>query len=778
VLRFDRYLVRERRVIDLATGRAVAFTCGGAEPAVALFGSADGRTLIDLDTTSGARVEVWERWSPPARRLRAPVEIVDFIEMLDCARLGAPRAFDLDSRRPAQREYLRRVLAREARVRGWVPIAAELLGAIARRSRTLPSWIGDRSMVIFADPSALSADARAALRQVAQRSVRPHILVRTLATKPMPDDWPAPETPRESVALRESSEPLATGAADEAPPDLTCEAEARWRVLLDVTRHGRPDATQALALATVLAGRGQVFEACAIATAVHAEDTATAARVQAVIDSLAVRAAARAATALRRESAGPDRGKGWDMVDDFVGVLQICQDVEDEQMALARVGAYLRDRLQASSVAFVAREGAHPVVLARVGSEAAAMDAAVRSMETGVPIAPARGEGPVDSACPVRHATQIIGAIWCRWSAGVPVASPQATSLLGIAAAAAAPSMRLALARTTSAAAGASAVPELVGGSAAMTAVRGAIVRAASSPFPVLIEGESGSGKELAARAIHARSARRDRRFCAINCAALVDELAEAELFGHVRGAFTGATSDRPGMFEDAHGGTLFLDEVVELGPRVQAKLLRALQEGEIRRVGETLVRKVDVRVVAATNRPLAREVDAGRFRADLWYRLDVIRIALPPLRERLEDLPMLTAHLWQGLAARTGSRAVLSSAALGALAAYDWPGNIRELQNVLASMLVATPRGGLIGPSTLPAHVARVAVLERAATLAHARRQFEARYVKAALARAGGRTAAAARELGLSRQGLAKLISRLGLADARQQASTDGNVQ
>jgi transcriptional regulator with PAS, ATPase and Fis domain len=257
-----------------------------------------------------------------------------------------------------------------------------------------------------------------------------------------------------------------------------------------------------------------------------------------------------------------------------------------------------------------------------------------------------------------------------------------------------------------------------------------------------------------------------------------VDELVEAELFGHVKGAFTGAAADRQGLFEEAAGGTLFLDEVAELGPRVQAKLLRALQEGEIRRLGETFVRRVDVRVVAATNQPLATAVAAGSFRADLWYRLDVVRITLPPLRERLEDLPLLVNHLWRALAQRTGSRAALSSHAVAALARYDWPGNIRELQNVLASMLVAAPRGGLIGPALLPLHVARAAALEPSATLADARRQFETRYVRAALARAGGRTSTAARDLGISRQGLAKLMGRLGIADQTGEGRTLANVQ
>jgi transcriptional regulator with PAS, ATPase and Fis domain len=441
----------------------------------------------------------------------------------------------------------------------------------------------------------------------------------------------------------------------------------------------------------------------------------------------------------------------------------LCQDTEDEQTALTRVGAFVRERLQASSVAVLVREGKTPRVLTRVGSTVAGVDLAIKTIETGLPITPSRTEGPVEATCPVRHAADIIGALWCRWAAGVPIAPRQAATLLNLAAAAVAPSVRLALAKATPPTR-VNPVPELVGESSAIAGIRDAIVRAAASPFPVIIEGESGSGKELAARAIHARSSRRDRRFCAINCAALVDDLVEAELFGHTKGAFTGANADRPGLFEDSNGGTLFMDEIAELGARVQAKLLRVFQEGEVRRVGESAVRKVDVRIVAATNRPLAAEVEAGAFRADLWYRLDVIRITLPPLRERIEDVPLLALHLWRTLAARTGSRAALSPAAIAALSSYTWPGNIRELQNVLASLLVSAPRAGLIGPSSLPAHVARVAALDRGATLAHARKQFEERYVRAALARAGGRTTTAARELGLSRQGLTKLMGRLGI--------------
>ena len=208
-----------------------------------------------------------------------------------------------------------------------------------------------------------------------------------------------------------------------------------------------------------------------------------------------------------------------------------------------------------------------------------------------------------------------------------------------------------------------------------MRDVRAQIALAARAPFPVLIRGESGCGKELAARAIHALGQRRHRRCAAINCAALPDELIESELFGHVRGAFTGAAVDRAGLFDEADGGTLFLDEVGELGGRAQAKLLRVLQDGEVRRVGENQARRVDVRIIAATNVSLEDAVRRGTFRADLFYRLDVVRVRMPALRERRDDIPMLARHFWHDCTARVGSRARLEARVLEALARHDWPG-------------------------------------------------------------------------------------------------------
>jgi transcriptional regulator with PAS, ATPase and Fis domain len=310
-------------------------------------------------------------------------------------------------------------------------------------------------------------------------------------------------------------------------------------------------------------------------------------------------------------------------------------------------------------------------------------------------------------------------------------------------------------------------VPELIGVSAAMEEVRRAIARAARAPFSVLIEGESGTGKELVARAIHSLGPRRERRFCDVNCAALPDELLESELFGHVRGAFTGAVVDRPGLFEDATGGTLFMDEVAELSARAQAKLLRVVQQQEVRRVGETLSRPIDVRLIAAANRPLGAEAEAGRFRHDLLYRLDVIRITLPPLRDRPGDAALLAARFWEGAAERVGSRASLAPSLLAELGRYHWPGNVRELQNVMAALAVAAPSRGRVGPALLPPAISRTTSSQPAPRLAVARLEFERRFVEAALARSGGNRLRAARGLGLSRQGLQKVLARLGLTEA-----------
>jgi DNA-binding NtrC family response regulator len=308
--------------------------------------------------------------------------------------------------------------------------------------------------------------------------------------------------------------------------------------------------------------------------------------------------------------------------------------------------------------------------------------------------------------------------------------------------------------------------------SAAIADVRRAVVRAAAAPFSALIEGESGVGKELVARAIHQLGPRRDRRFCDVNCAALPDDLLESELFGHARGAFTGAVSDRAGLIEEADGGTLFLDEVSDLSARAQAKLLRVIQQQEVRRIGETFSRKLDVRFVSAANRDLRTEGEEGRFRHDLRYRLDVIRIRIPSLRERPEDVPSLARHFWLAAAARVGSHATLTHGVLTALARYHWPGNVRELQNVMAALAVEAPVRGVVRTALLPAVISGTTSVT-SARFSAARTQWERRFIEVALARAGGSRTRAARELGLTRQGLLKVLQRVGLQSTDSEKST-----
>jgi transcriptional regulator with GAF, ATPase, and Fis domain len=220
----------------------------------------------------------------------------------------------------------------------------------------------------------------------------------------------------------------------------------------------------------------------------------------------------------------------------------------------------------------------------------------------------------------------------------------------------------------------------------------------------VLVLGETGTGKELIARAVHNRSRRQGKSLIKVNCAALPPQLIESELFGHEKGAFTGATDKRVGKFELAHGGTIFLDEIGELPLELQPKLLRVLQEKEIERVGGQAPIACDVRIIAATNRDLQQEVTEGRFRADLYYRLNVFPITLPPLRERREDLPLLAAHFLQKIAKKLGKKlAGISEASLQQMQAYHWPGNIRELEHLLerAAIMTATPLVSLVEPLT-----------------------------------------------------------------------------
>jgi DNA-binding NtrC family response regulator len=446
--------------------------------------------------------------------------------------------------------------------------------------------------------------------------------------------------------------------------------------------------------------------------------------------------------------------------DDIVDLLRCCQVAEEDEAVLTAVCVHLRTRLRASGVAFFATDGDHVVAVAGDGARVDGATARRVRLANQL-VLPHHGGDRVEGGVPVRYGGQVVGVLAASWT---PVAAWQGVDLavlLSTGATAAGPAFSSLLARR--AAARAPRTSDMLGVSRAVALVRDAIERAATAPFAVLVEGESGSGKELAARMLHRLGPRRDRPFCTLNCAALPDDLVESELFGHARGAFTGAVGERRGVFEDAHSGTLFLDEIGELSPRAQAKLLRAIQEGEIRRVGDNVCRRVDVRLVTATNRDLRVEAAAGRFRADLLYRLDVIRIVLPPLRERRDDIPILVEHVWRDAAARVGSRATLSTAAVAALTRYDWPGNVRELQNVLAALAVRCPKRGVIPVSALPASFVVEAPSE-SLRLETARRTFDRAFVRAALVRAGGQRTRAAAELGVTRQGLAKLLARLDI--------------
>jgi len=318
-----------------------------------------------------------------------------------------------------------------------------------------------------------------------------------------------------------------------------------------------------------------------------------------------------------------------------------------------------------------------------------------------------------------------------------------------------------------------SAASRLVGTSTAMQQLLANAVRAARSHANVLVTGETGTGKELLARTVHERSLRRSGRFVGVNCAAVPDTLLESELQGHVRGAFTGAERDRRGLFEEADGGTLFLDEVAETSPAFQAKLLRVLQERSVRPVGGNRERRVDVRVVAATHRNLAREVAAGRFREDLYYRLAVLTLPIPPLRERVEDLRPLALHfltLHGRLEGKPGCR--LSEEALALLEAHAWPGNVRELENTLHQALAWAEPGATIGRAELADRLApALAPVDRALEQASPHEplrttvaRVEAWLLRRALEAESGCRAATARRLGLTREGLYKKMKRLGV--------------
>ena len=315
----------------------------------------------------------------------------------------------------------------------------------------------------------------------------------------------------------------------------------------------------------------------------------------------------------------------------------------------------------------------------------------------------------------------------------------------------------------------------LVGASASMRKLRASLDRLGEQDVPILIQGESGTGKELVARALHERGARRRKRFVALNCGAIPESLIDSELFGHVKGSFTGATTDRAGVFVEADGGTLFLDEIGDMPLAVQARLLRVLQESEVRPVGGSNVRKVDVRVIAASHVDLTAAVEQGRFRQDLYYRLNVVVVRVPPLRERLDDLPLLAAHF---IRKHGGEKPPsLSPDALEAMATYPWPGNVRELENAVLHA-IALHHGDVIGAESLPsAIVGRKASSSSLSVsiddgelepLTEAKRRasaaFEKRYLVKVMEKAKGSVSEAARLAGLDRTNFRRLLQRHGI--------------
>ena len=307
-------------------------------------------------------------------------------------------------------------------------------------------------------------------------------------------------------------------------------------------------------------------------------------------------------------------------------------------------------------------------------------------------------------------------------------------------------------------------VDRLVGSSAAMLEVYKLVARVAPGRSTVLVQGESGTGKELVARAIHYNGPRAAQPFQAVDCGSLAETLLESELFGHVKGAFTGAVTTKRGLLEEAHGGTCFLDEVGDVGPNPQARILRFLQEHEIKPVGGTESRKVDVRVIAATNKDLEGLVKAGRFREDLFYRLNVVTIRLPPLRERREDIPVLAEHFLRKYAAENGKAvSQIAPESLAILQAYAWPGNVRELENII-ERAVALTTSPILVPDDLPhrlmEHRAKPAPASGFQTL----EEMERAHLLRALQEAGGNKKRAAQLLGIGRRTLYRMAERHGI--------------
>ena len=645
------------------------------------------------------------------------------------ARSGAPREVLLPCPGPQAHRALIRTATRVLVDFGYVvQTDAQFAGFVERHRRPAVRDAGIPTLAVLVRTRPVSAAVAAGLQWLASGSALPHLII-SLVDGPYQAAVPLVSLPL-AVAEGAASKPPSPSAESSSVVALeVAEAVARWEHMLAPSPGAAQPALRALG--DVLRRRGRVWEARAV-----------------------------------EASAPPDEVPRL-VADDVLGMLRMSHLVSDPVEGIARQLCFLCERLRADAAWVI------PVSLSReaspIGAEGGrAWAPSVRLREAVRSRVRYRGRHGIAVECclPLHVGEALVGILAACWDVDPDVRIADAEALLEAGGLVLAPLVAVAAGATGPV----SGADDLVGDSAAMRRVRLAIAQAAVSPFPVLIEGESGTGKELVARALHRQSARRDRRFVAVNCAGLTDELAESELFGCVRGAYTGAQADRAGIFESANGGTVFLDEMSELSLRVQATLLRVLQEHEVRRVGESQVRKVDVRIVAACNRPLRDAVAAGRFRADLRFRLEVIHLPMPPLRERLNDLPLLVEHLWAALLKRTGSRSVLAPATIATLQQYHWPGNIRELQNVLAMTMVVADGVTLVGPECLPPALGDPIAGGAAGQtgLVEARAAFERRWIEAALMRADGRISQAASELGITRQGLAKMMIRLKVRGPR----------
>jgi hypothetical protein len=554
MLMLDRYLVGGGRALDLATGASIRWHARRTRARMPPLFTVRGKSwLIDFDLRRQTRIEVWEPFTGSTHEESADT-VAAFRAALSDAHDGRPRALDLAEPSLEKWLFMQRVLAREARLAGFVPLAADVFGALLSQAHwRWPAFLKDRAIVVFATDTRLSPDATIALFKLAMKDARPHLIVRGVTS----ELW-RPRLIASAITVHESppAEPVESvetlvqraDALTEGGQFVDAEAAARWSMLLSESGDQSP---ARCALARSLIGQRRLFEARAALAPLE------------TVEATALR------ESISRRAAQP--GLEPAMVESFLEILRTCQDHEDPATALARVAIRLNHALGAAAIAFVIADRSRPIVVAHAGAfspSASQLAGASRVLDTGVAV-PSSARGPSEEAAwPIRYGATVVGALWCHWSVGVPLIPEDVASLLGLAATAAAPAVHEVRERLRSPEPTTALIPDLIGESAAMQIVRSAVLKAAASPFPVLIEGESGSGKELVARAIHASSVRRARRYCALNCAAIADELVEAELFGHTRGAFTGAIAERVGMFEECQGGTLFLDEVAELSAR------------------------------------------------------------------------------------------------------------------------------------------------------------------------------------------------------------------